>query len=110
MTEAAPKTRSTLAGAPDPTPAVVTYLGELIGKADPGAAGEVLRELARRFGVRGAGVARPARSSAETGPMAWTLDGRATCFPWQDDIGRLRTAAADREPTALEDAGGSWRG
>jgi signal transduction histidine kinase len=92
---------------PEAAPALLKYLGDLLGAAEPGPPEVVFGELARHFGARAAGVAYPARPSTATDRGGGSLDQTAD-FPWRDQpacLPKLRCAA---EPTAVNDADACW--
>ncbi len=102
MTAVVTSIRSISASDPDATLALLTYLGELLGRDCPGPLTDILPELARRFGARGAGIAGPVRPAVS----AWI--GEAAGFPWKDRADPLWSLADQGESAALTDGGGSW--
>jgi signal transduction histidine kinase len=92
----------------DRTPALLSYLGELLG-ADPVPAGvQVLHEVARHFAARGAGTAYLTETCVRVDATAWTDADRPTALSWQNNIGALRLLATHGAPAPFEDDGGSW--
>src|SRR4051794_30601004 len=103
MTEAVTSRRCTTADEADLPPALLRYLGNLLGGADFGSASLVLRELARLFAARGAGVAYPARTATTSEISCWIGEEQPV-----SPMGPL-VAEGRRDLTTLQDQGGSWQ-
>jgi signal transduction histidine kinase len=92
----------------DRTPALLGYLGELLGAEPVSAAAPVCHEVARLFAARGAGIAYLTATAVRIDATAWTGADRPTALSWQNNVGALRLLAAHGAPAPFEDDGGSW--
>jgi signal transduction histidine kinase/CheY-like chemotaxis protein len=92
---------------PEPAPALLRYLGELLGPAEPGSPHAILSNLARHFGARAAGVAYPSR----TEPATCIAGGGADVlvdFPWHDNQTLLEQLTRSSAALSVNDAAGNW--